>query len=153
MLLRLSLLVLLPVLLPAEDHWIALKSGPFEVFSVAGERPAREKLMQLEQFREALRVISGKQEMRMVWPVRVLIVKNAGEIPSAPKQFRLGRDARMIAVTESAGFSRDSLKELARPLALREHQSSAAECGAGNYRTCFHGRNRWTAHYPWRASP
>jgi tetratricopeptide (TPR) repeat protein len=119
---RLSLALLLPALfsapslLPAEDHWIALRSGPFEVFSSAGDRPAREKLMFLEQFRETLRVITGKEEMRMVWPVRVLIVKSAAEIPSAPKQFKLGRDARMIEVTESAGFSRDNLKELARLL-------------------------------------
>jgi tetratricopeptide (TPR) repeat protein len=113
---RLSLLLLLPALLPAEDHWIALKSGPFEVFSSVGDRPAREKLMYLEQFRETLRVITGKEEMRMIWPVSVLIVKNAAEIPSAPKPFKLGRDARMIAVTESAGFSRDTLKELARLL-------------------------------------
>ena len=65
---RVFLLVLLPTLLPtlspAEDHWIALKSGPFEVFSSAGEKPAREKLMFLEQFREALRIITGKQEKR-----------------------------------------------------------------------------------------
>lgn len=116
MLLRLSLVLLLPAFLPAEDHWIALKSGPFEAYSSVGERPAREKLMQLEQFRETLRVITGKQEMRLVWPVRVLIVKNAADIPSAPKSFALGRDTRMIMVTESAGFSRDSLKEFARLL-------------------------------------
>ena len=117
---RLSLLLLLPALLPqvlpAEDHWIALKSGPFEVFSNVGDRPAREKLMYLEQFRETLRVITGKEEMRMVWPVHVLIFKSAAEIPTAPKAFRLGRDARMIAITESGDFSKDSLKELARLL-------------------------------------
>ncbi len=116
MLPRLSLLLLLPALLPAEDHWIALKSGPFEVFSSAGERPAREKLMYLEQFRETLRVITGKPEMRMVWPVHVIIFKNAGEMPSVPKQFKLGRDARMAAITEAGGFSRESLEELARLL-------------------------------------
>src|SRR5580692_5565793 len=102
---RLSLLLLLaallPKLLPAEDRWIALKSGPFEVFSNAGEKPAREKLMYLEQFRETLRVITGKQDMRMVWPVHVIIFKNASEIPSAPKQFKLGRDARMAAIPEA----------------------------------------------------
>jgi tetratricopeptide (TPR) repeat protein len=111
---RLSLLLLLPALLPAEDHWIALKSGPFEVLSNAGDRPAREKLMLLEQFRETLRVITGKKEIRLVWPVRVIIVKNAAEIPSAPKQFTLGRDARMLAIPEAEGISRDGLKELAR---------------------------------------
>ena len=121
---RLSLLLLLlalllqvsPQAMPAEDHWIALKSGPFEVFSSAGEKPAREKLMYLEQFRETLRVITGKQDMRMVWPVHVIIFKNAAEIPSAPKQFKLGRDARMVAITETGGFSTDNLKELARLL-------------------------------------
>jgi hypothetical protein len=117
---RLSLLLLLAVTLPAwlfaDDRWIALKSGPFEVFSNVGEKPAREKLMYLEQFRETLRVITGKDEMRMVWPVHVLIYKNAAEIPTAPKQFRLGRDARMIAIAEAGDFSKDSLKELARLL-------------------------------------
>jgi tetratricopeptide (TPR) repeat protein len=117
---RWSLLLLLPAVapqaLPAEDHWIALKSGPFEIFSSVGDKPAREKLMYLEQFRETLRVITGKEEMRMVWPVHVLIYKNAAEIPTAPKPFRLGRDARMIAITEAGDFSKDNLKELARLL-------------------------------------
>ena len=118
MLIRLSCLLLLtallPQILPAEEHWIALKSGPFEVLSNVGDRPAREKLMLLEQFRETLRVITGKKEMRLVWPVRVIIVKNAAEIPSAPKQFTLGRDARMLAIPQAGALSRDDLKELAR---------------------------------------
>jgi hypothetical protein len=117
---RLSLLPLLAGLLPtlmlADDHWIALKSGPFEVFSNAGDRPAREKLMYLEQFRETLRVITGRQEMRMVWPVHLIIFKNAADLPAIPKQFKLGRDARMAAITEAGGFATDSLKELARLL-------------------------------------
>jgi hypothetical protein len=100
----------------ADDHWIALKSGPFEVFSNAGERPAREKLMFLEQFRETLRAITGKDDLWLVWPLHVILVKNASEIPSAPAQFALGRDARMAAFTESSGLSRDNLKELARIL-------------------------------------
>lgn len=100
----------------AEDHWIALKSGPFEVYSNAGERPAREKLMFLEQFRETMRVVTGKDDMWLVWPVHVIVEKNAGEIPSGAAQFALARDARMAAITESGSFSRDSLKELARIL-------------------------------------
>jgi hypothetical protein len=69
--------------------------------------------MFLEQFRETLRVITGKQEMRLVWPVHVIISKGA---PADSALFPLGRDARMIAATETGGFSRDSLKELARIL-------------------------------------
>jgi hypothetical protein len=72
--------------------------------------------MYLEQFRETLRVITGRQEMRMVWPVHLIIFKNAADMPTIPKQFKLGRDARMAAITEAGGFSTDSLKELARLL-------------------------------------
>lgn len=114
--LRLWLLFCLPLSLPAADHWIALRSGPFEVFSDAGDRPAREQLMFLEQFRETLRVITGKPEIRLVWPVHVLVFKNAKEMPAAPASFAVGGDARMEAVTESGGFSRDSLKEFGRIL-------------------------------------
>jgi hypothetical protein len=114
-------LLLLPALAPtlsrAEDRWIALQSGPFEVFSNVGDRPARDKLMFLEQFRETLRVITGKTEMRLVWPVHVIVSKGA---PADSALFPLGRDARMIAATDAGGFSRDSLKELARIL-LREN--------------------------------
>lgn len=95
---------------------MAVKFGPFEVFSNGGERPAREKLMFLEQFRETLRVITGKQELRTVWPVRVLVFKNAKQMPAAPGSFALGRDARMLAVAENGAFSRDSLQDLARIL-------------------------------------
>lgn len=88
------------------------------MLSNAGDRPAREKLMYLEQFRETLRVVAGKQDMRLVWPVRVLVFKNANQMPAgaATAGFRLGRDARMAAVTESGGFARENLKQLARVL-------------------------------------
>ena len=118
MLYRWLLLACLPLAIQAEDRWTGLKSGPFEVLSTTGDRALREKLMYLEQFRETLRVITGKQEMRLVWPVRVLVFKNANQIPAgaAAAPLALGRDARMLAVTESAGFPRESLKELARIL-------------------------------------
>jgi hypothetical protein len=107
------MIALLPALLFADDRWIALKSGPFEVFSNAGDRPAREKLMYLEQFREAMRVITGRQEMQLIWPVHVIISKGGSE---GAKPFALGRDARMASIGESGAFSRDSLMELARIL-------------------------------------
>ena len=44
----------------ADDRWEAVKSGPFEVYTTGSDKIAREKLMYLEQFREALRVITGK---------------------------------------------------------------------------------------------
>src|ERR1700730_1939415 len=98
----------------AEDRWEAVKSGPFEVYTTGSDKIAREKLMYLEQFRETLRVITGKPDLRSVWPVRVMVFKNAKQMPAASAPFVLGRDARILAVPESAAFSRDSLKELAR---------------------------------------
>jgi len=108
--------ILLAVGASAEDRWEAVKSGPFEVYTTGSDKIAREKLMYLEQFRETLRVITGKPEIRLVWPVRVLVFKNAKQMPAAAVPFALGRDARMLAVAESAPFSRESLKELARIL-------------------------------------
>src|SRR5579872_387420 len=100
----------------AEDRWEGVKSGPFEVYTDGSDKIAREKLNYLEQFRETLRVITGKPEIRSVWPVRVVIFKNAKQMPPASAPFALGRDARMQAVAEPAAFSRESLKELARIL-------------------------------------
>ena len=116
MLRRLFLLACLPAVLSAEDHWNGLKSGPFDVLYTGSDHAAREKLMFLEQFRETLRVITGKQDMRLVWPIRVVILKNARQTSAQPVLFALGRDRRMIGVAESGTFSRDAMKELARIL-------------------------------------
>jgi tetratricopeptide (TPR) repeat protein len=113
---RLILAASLALSLRADDRWTAVKYGPFQVYTNGSDRAAREKLMYLEQFREALRVITGKQELEPVWPVRVLVFKNARQMPAATAHFALGRNARMEAVAESGAFSRDSLKELARIL-------------------------------------
>jgi len=110
---RLWLCFLLALSLHADEHWIGLKYGPFDVLSSAGDRSARQTLMYLEQFRETLRIITGQQELRVVWPVRVLIFKNAAP---AAGNFALGRDARMMAISESGVIPRESLKELARIL-------------------------------------
>lgn len=108
---RLLVCAFLAVLLRADDHWTGLRSGPFEVLSNTGDKPAREALMFLEQFRETLRILTGKEEMKTVWPVRVLVFKRT---PPGSANFALGRDARMMAVSESGAFPRESVKELAR---------------------------------------
>jgi hypothetical protein len=111
---RLLLIASLAISLPAEDHWIGMKSGQFEVLTNGAEKSAREKLMFLAQFGEALRQIAGKDELRVVWPVRVIVFKK--QLPSPDPHFALGRDARMEALTESDDFSRETRKELARIL-------------------------------------
>ena len=113
MLARVVLCALLAFSLRADEHWIGLHYGPFDVVSSAGDKPARQTLMYLEQFRETLRIITGQQELRTVWPVRVLIFKSQ---PPAVGNFALGRDARMMAISESGVIPRENLKELARIL-------------------------------------
>jgi len=113
---RLFLLAGLSVGLQAEDHWIAIKSGPFEVFTTGSERAAREKLMYLEQFREALRILTGKEEMGLVWPIDVVVFKNPKDAPALNGDFVLGREARMEIASETEAFSRETLKALARLL-------------------------------------
>src|SRR5579871_529170 len=109
-------LTFLATSLLAEDRWSAYKSSQFEVITNGGDREAREKLMFLEQFREALRVITGKDEVKMVWPVRVLVYKNAKQAPSVAGHFALARDARMEWVAEADHFTVESRKQLARVL-------------------------------------
>lgn len=107
------LCALLAVFLRADERWTGLRYGPFEVLSSTGDKPARDALMYLEQFRETLRIITGKEEMKMVWPVRVLVFKRP---PPVSGNFALGRDARMLAISESGAIPRENLKELARIL-------------------------------------
>ncbi|HEV3331050.1 MAG TPA: hypothetical protein VG096_08730 [Bryobacteraceae bacterium] len=74
---RLLLLALLPGLLLAEDHWVKFASGPFEAWTDAPTRAAREDLVRLEEFRHALGQIIGEQDLQARVPVRVLVFKNA----------------------------------------------------------------------------
>jgi hypothetical protein len=103
----------------AEDRWVAAKSGPFEVMSNGGDRPVREKLAYLEQFRAAFGTTIGEKDLQLLWPVRVLVFKNAKEMPAGPARFQLGRNAMMLGVLESAPFSPEAVKDLARLLLER----------------------------------
>jgi len=114
--LRLLLLAGLTLGLQAEDKWIAVKSGPFEIFTTGNERAAREKLVYLEQFREALRVITGKDEIRLVWPIEIVLYKTPQQLPAMSPHFALARDARMLTLPEAGALSRETIKELARLL-------------------------------------
>jgi hypothetical protein len=85
---RLFFLLALAALLDAEDRWIEIRSGPFQVFSDADDRAARDQMMQLEQFRQGLGVVLGKQDLQLVWPVRVLVSKSG-----RPADLRFARDS------------------------------------------------------------
>jgi hypothetical protein len=95
----------------AADHWVEVDSRPFEVMSSAGDKAAREQLDQLEQFRYALGAAIGKSDLQLLWPLRVLVSKNARATTPA-----LARSSYLAAAPENTLFSRDQLRELARLL-------------------------------------
>jgi hypothetical protein len=95
----------------AEDRWIDLRSGPFQVLSNAGDRPARDVLNLLEQLRDTLGTALGKPDLTTLWPVRVLVLK-AGQ----PVGLALSRDTYTGALAESAPIPPEWLRECLRIL-------------------------------------
>ncbi len=104
--------LLLASCLAAEDRWILIASGPFEVYSAAGEKPARERMNELEQFREVFGNAIGKKDLKLVRTLRLLIYKK--QPPAASGQIALGRDANMAALTENSTLPPGMQKQLAR---------------------------------------
>jgi hypothetical protein len=96
---RLLICGLLPLVLVAEDHWVKFTSGPFEVWTDAGGRAAREDLLCLEEFRHALGQMLGEEDLQAPEPVRVMVFKNTkGWVGATP--VIEGRDARAIVLDE-----------------------------------------------------
>ncbi|MGA2596879.1 MAG: hypothetical protein ABSH09_07780 [Bryobacteraceae bacterium] len=106
--------LLLASCVAAEDRWILIASGPFEVYSAAGEKPARERMNELEQFREVFGNAIGKKDLKLVRTLRLLIYKK--QPPGASGQIALGRDANMAALAENSTLPPGMQKQLARLL-------------------------------------
>jgi len=94
------------------ESWAECHRGPFRVFSSAGDKAAREKLAELEQFRHALGVTIGVPDIQTIWPVHVLV--SSSEAPS--EKLVLGRDAYEVAYAPRAPIPEGAKAELARVL-------------------------------------
>ncbi len=77
------------------DHWIRIRSGPFEVMTSAGENDARQTMFDAEEFRSAVESLIGKQDSTTVWPIRIIVVKNARDGAALPGTIAMGRDSWM----------------------------------------------------------
>ena len=109
---RLPLLVLLPCVLAAEDHWIKFAAGPFEVLTDAGQR-GRETMVRFEEFRHALGEVVGETNLQTAQPVRILLFKNArGWITN--DSIIQGRDRYAIVLEDKAAVSPGVWSELTR---------------------------------------
>src|SRR3954471_13060289 len=101
---RLLLLVSLPWILAADDHWVKFTRGPYEVMSDAGAKPAREAMVRFEQFRHALGQIVGEDDLQTPLPVRILIFKNPKPWTTATPVSE-GRDRYSIVLGEKSTVS------------------------------------------------
>jgi hypothetical protein len=107
---RIAFLAALAVsIVSAEDHWIRIQSGPFEVLSPAGEHAARQQMFEAEQFRNTLGQLLGVQDLPTVWPIRTVVRKGAS--PSPPV---MGRDSWIASASAGAPIPPEWRKACAR---------------------------------------
>ncbi|MDX2153333.1 MAG: hypothetical protein SFV54_21495 [Bryobacteraceae bacterium] len=91
---RLLIAALLPACLSA--GWREFRSGPFDVLTDAGDREGREVLTHFEQLRHTLGTLLGNPDLKPVWPVRIVVFKNARD-----------RAKYAAAGSPSLGFARE----------------------------------------------
>ncbi|HTS62178.1 MAG TPA: hypothetical protein VMH28_09140 [Candidatus Acidoferrales bacterium] len=110
---RLTLFFALPVLLAAEDHWIKFTRGPYEVFTDAGAHAGREAMVRFEQFRHALGLILGENDLQTPQPIRIFVFKNPRGWASE-KPIGQGRATWNIVLAEKAPMTPALYSDLTR---------------------------------------
>ena len=77
-------LVLTAILcLTLQAAWVETKSGPFIVYSDAGDEQTRAALYHLEQFRFIFGEALGKRDLKCVWPITI-VVRKPGKVAETP---------------------------------------------------------------------
>lgn len=112
---RLLLLAALPAILAADDHWIKITSGPFEVFTDAGERAGRDTIVRFLEFRHGLGQIVGEPDLQSPLPIRILLLKNAKSW-SLPTPIAEGRASYNIVLQQKTAPTPALCANLARLL-------------------------------------
>jgi hypothetical protein len=130
--LRLFLVLLLPFVASAA-RWTEIRSGPFDILTDGGDKPARELLNQLEQLRWGLGAVLGKEDMKTTWPVRVVLFKDAKDFQrySRASLPAPGRDSYVGALQAGAPAPRAWLRECARILLESNAARMPAEIESG----------------------
>jgi tetratricopeptide (TPR) repeat protein len=109
----------LPVPARADSQWIKARLGSFETISDNGRRSAIQALSQFEQFRFALGAAMGKPDLKLDPPLRIVVFKNAQEMPPACTGLLTGRDHLMACVAGQEGKDNQLPAQLVRQLTLR----------------------------------
>jgi len=109
---RLPALFLVPFLLAAGDHWIKFTSGPFEVFTDAGDH-GRETMVRFEEFRHALGEVVGETNLGTPQPVRIMLFRNVRGWSTNDSLIE-GRDRYAIVLEDKAAISPAVWSDLTR---------------------------------------
>ncbi len=99
----------------AEERWIEMQTGGFQIFSNAGAKPGRETLVRFEEFRFALAAVLGKPELQLEPPARILLFKTGTEAASFPAT-QTGRDRFAIVLAAGAPVPREVFRDVALQL-------------------------------------
>jgi hypothetical protein len=103
---RFIFLLLFPIVLAAQEHWLQLQSGPFEVFTNSGEKQGKETLNELEQLRHVLGTAMGQSDLKSNWPIRIVLLKAGKQGGAGYPQVKLARDAYVAEITAMNGETR-----------------------------------------------
>ncbi|MBV8847215.1 MAG: hypothetical protein JO307_30770 [Bryobacterales bacterium] len=97
-------------------NWTEYKSGPFHVISDAGDKPARDRLMELEQLRHVLATELGKNDLQLVWPIKLVLFANQREYSgyALRQPFVVGGAETLAAWTADKPLPQDWLRALTR---------------------------------------
>jgi tetratricopeptide (TPR) repeat protein len=98
----LCLLAIAGLVSRADEKWVRIRTGPFEVLTPAGEGPARERAYEAEQLRYTFGILTGVKEPVAIWPIRILVRKGA-----SPGSITPGRDAYMSQAAATTPLGRD----------------------------------------------
>jgi hypothetical protein len=101
---------LVPLAAGAGEHWIRFTSGPIEVFSGAGSKDGRETLVKFEEFRHALGLVLGEDDLQLPAPIRILLFK-AGA-PQVSEPVARGRDQYNIVLSAGQAIPNDVFARL-----------------------------------------
>lgn len=95
-------------LLTAADSTV-VRSGPFELYSLAGEREAKDAVNFAEQLRYTLGWQLGNADLQTTWPVRILLVRKKQAISP---ECRFARDAYVCSIDDPGPLFASSLTKV-----------------------------------------
>jgi len=129
---RLLLALSIPCALLAQEDWVSFRAAPFEVLASDGERQARETLNTLEQLRDALGQLLGKQDLATLWPVRIVLLRpGARHAAYQTAALDLRRENYSGAFDRGQPIPRVWLRELVRILLEANTRRMPAEIESG----------------------